>query len=145
MAKIFKTDNQEQALKDIVDSLKVVDSLNKIINNEDITEYKVRLNGESEMCSLNETFIIPSNLILNTLSDHRKKLIKEIKDKSKTYHIELDDKELDIINNNKKVKKVEPKEKVDTVENKEIVEPDKTNSFNNHQTNDYGFKQNTYY
>ena len=69
MAKIFKTDMQEQALKEITDSFKAV----------------------------NEQFPIPFNLISTQLKDYRKRLIKDISDKSKTYSIRLEDSEYEII------------------------------------------------
>ena len=38
MAKIFKTDSQEKALKDIVDSLKIIDAINRLVKDENIQD-----------------------------------------------------------------------------------------------------------
>lgn len=97
MAKIFKTDSQEQALKEITDALKIVCSLNNVLVKEDYSECKIKLAGTTSMGTVNELFAIPFPLISNQLKDYRKKLIKEIIDKSKTYSIRLEKEEYEII------------------------------------------------
>lgn len=107
MAKIFKTDTQEQALKEIVESLKIVSSLNVLLNDEEVTECKIRINGVTNSGSLNEQIPIPYAMIVPQLKDYRKKLVKEILDKSRSYSIRLDDNENEIIG-------IKPKKEVQT-------------------------------
>jgi hypothetical protein len=93
MAKIFKTSSQEQALKEIVDGLKIVTSLNRLLEDEDVNDCKVKVMGSTNSGNLNEQIPIPYNILTSPLKDYRKKLVKEISDKSKTYSIQLDDSE----------------------------------------------------
>lgn len=102
MAKIFKTNSQEQALKEIVDSLKIVSALNEILDDEDVSECKIRINGTTKSGQINEQIPIPFTMIVAQLKDYRKKLVKEIQDKSKNYSIRLDDNENEIISMKKK-------------------------------------------
>ena len=97
MAKIFKTDMQEQALKEITDSLKIVDSLNRVLADENISDCKLKITALTGFKDVNEQFPIPFNLISTQLKDYRKRLIKDISDKSKTYSIRLEDSEYEII------------------------------------------------
>ena len=97
MAKIFKTDMQEQALREITDSLKIVDSLNRVLADENISDCKLKITGLTGFKAVNEQFPIPFNLISTQLKDYRKRLIKDISDKSKTYSIRLEDSEYEII------------------------------------------------
>jgi len=97
MAKIFKTDTQEQALKEIVENLKIVSTLNKLLENEDVSDCKVKIMGILNTGSLNEQLPIPYNQLTSSLKDYRKKLIKDIQDKSKNYNIQLDDNEKRIL------------------------------------------------
>lgn len=102
MAKIFKTNSQEQALKEIVDSLKIVSSLNEILEDEEVSDCKIRVNGTTKSGQLNEQIPIPFTMIASQLKDYRKKLVKEIQDKSKNYSIKLDENENEIISMKKK-------------------------------------------
>ena len=43
MAKIFKTNDQEKALREIIDSLKIINTINIIMKDENIRDLKVRL------------------------------------------------------------------------------------------------------
>lgn len=97
MAKIFKTNSQEQALKEIVDSLKIVSALNEILDDEDVSECKIRVNGTTKSGQINEQIPIPFTMIASQLKDYRKRLVKEIQDKSKNFSIKLDENENEII------------------------------------------------
>lgn len=97
MAKIFKTDTQEQTLKDIVDSLKIVTSLNVLLADETMNDCKIRVSGMTEAEQVNEQIPIPYAMISPQLKDYRKKLVKDILDKSKNYSIRLDDNENEIL------------------------------------------------
>lgn len=97
MAKIFKTDNQEKALKEIVESLKIIDTINTLMEDEDIKDLKVRLIGTSDSGAVNEVIPMPFSTISGQIKDYRKRLIKEVLDKSKTYSIRLEDDEQEIL------------------------------------------------
>lgn len=112
MAKIFKTDSQEKALKEIIDSLKIIDSINRALKDEEIFDFKIRLSGSTENGNVNETIPMPFTTISSQLKDYRKRLIKDVQDKSKTYSIALDNSEKEILG----MKSTEPK--------KEIIEPE---------------------
>ena len=112
MAKIFKTDSQEKALKEIIDSLKIIDSINRALKDEEIFDFKIRLSGSTENGNVNETIPMPFTTISSQLKDYRKRLIKDVQDKSKTYSIALDNSEKEILG----MKSIEPK--------KEIIEPE---------------------
>ena len=93
MAKIFKTNDQEKALREIIDSLKIINTINIIMKDENIRDLKVRLIGQIDSGSLNEVVPMPFTVIASQLKDYRKRLIKEVLDKSKTYSIRLEDEE----------------------------------------------------
>lgn len=97
MAKIFKTDSQEKALKEIVESLKIVEALNGVLAHEDMADCKLKITGSYAEGTVNETVPMPFSAISSQLKDYRKKLVKDIQDKSKAYSISLDDGELEII------------------------------------------------
>ena len=97
MAKIFKTSLQEKALKEIMDDLKTVASLNSLLEYEEMGESKVKIQGRLFGKSVSEQVTMPYAFILPTLKDYRKKLISGIQNKSKTYNIQLDDDEKEII------------------------------------------------
>lgn len=97
MAKIFKTDSQEKALKEIVESLKVVDAINRLLEHEDMIDCKIKITGSYPEGNVNEMLPIQFSLISSQVKDYRKKLVKEILDKSKVYSIALDDEELSIL------------------------------------------------
>ena len=113
MAKIFKTNSQEQALKEIIDSLKIVSSLNELLKDEDVFECKIKIMGSTKCGSINEQISIPYVMIASSLKDYRKKLVKETLDKSKSYSIKLEENEEEILGIRAK-KEVEVK---DTEEN----------------------------
>ena len=96
MAKIFKTNDQEKALREIIDSLKIINTINIIMKDENIRDLKVRLIGQIDSGSLNEVVPMPFTVIASQLKDYRKRLIKEVLDKSKTYSIRLEDEENEI-------------------------------------------------
>lgn len=123
MAKIFKTNSQEQALKEIVDSLKIVSALNEILEDEEVSDCKVRVNGTTKSGQINEQIPIPFTMIASQLKDYRKKLVKEIQDKSKNYSIKLDDNENEIISMKKK-------KEADTATNKSVETESKSDDFN---------------
>lgn len=104
MAKIFKTDQQEEALKSIVENLKTVEIVNKLLDFNDIENSKVRIMGNVQKQKVNEQFDLPYNLLIPTLKDYRKTIVKDTFDKSKKFHIELEDREVDILNNVKEKK-----------------------------------------
>ena len=106
MAKIFKTDSQEQALKEILENLKIVESLNKILAAE-IQKCKVKITSTESEVSVNETVAAPFAILLQPLKDYRKKLVADINGKAKTYSIQLDDAELAIIDPSAMQPKVE--------------------------------------
>ena len=125
MAKIFKTDQQEEALKSIVENLKTVEIVNKLLDFNDIENSKVRIMGNVQKQKVNEQFDLPYNLLIPTLKDYRKAIVKDTFDKSKKFHIELEDREVDILNNVKEKKDgdVKTNENVDSNEDeKEINE-----------------------
>ena len=97
MAKIFKTNDQEKALRKIIDSLKIINTINIIMKDENIRDLKVRLIGQIDSGSLNEVVPMPFTVIASQLKDYRKRLIKEVLDKSKTYSIRLEDEENEIL------------------------------------------------
>jgi|InofroStandDraft_1065614.scaffolds.fasta_scaffold149349_1 hypothetical protein len=97
MAKIFKTNDQEKALREIIDSLKIINTINIIMKDENIRDLKVRLIGQIDSGSLNEVVPMPFTVIASQLKDYRKRLIKEVLDKSKTYSIRLEDEENEIL------------------------------------------------
>ena len=117
MAKIFKTDSQEKALKEIIDSLKIIDSINRSLKDEEISDFKIRLTGSTESGNVNETIPMPFTTISSQLKDYRKKLVKDVQDKSKTYSIALDDSEKEILGMRTAELKKEP------VKQEEKVEP----------------------
>lgn len=98
MAKIMKTNQQELALKEINENLKVIETLNLILKNEEISDCKIKITGKTNEGIVNEQVAIPFIIISNQLKDHRKRLIKDILDKSKLYNIVLDEEENKIIN-----------------------------------------------
>lgn len=125
MAKIFKTNQQEEALKSIVENLKTVEIVNKLLDFNDIENSKVRIMGNVQKQKVNEQFDLPYNLLIPTLKDYRKAIVKDTFDKSKKFHIELEDREVDILNNVKEKKDgdVKTNENVDSNEDeKEINE-----------------------
>lgn len=122
MAKIFKTNSQEQALKEIVDSLKIVSALNEILEDEEVSDCKIRVNGTTKSGQINEQIPIPFTMIASQLKDYRKKLVKEIQDKSKNYSIKLDDNENEIISMKKK-------KEADTATNKPVETESKLDEF----------------
>lgn len=125
MAKIFKTDSQEKALKEIIDSLKIIDSINRALKDEEIFDFKIRLSGSTENGNVNETIPMPFTTISSQLKDYRKRLIKDVQDKSKTYSIALDNSEKEILG----MKSTEPKKEIIEPENKiELIQQ------NNNQT-----------
>ena len=99
MAKIFKTNQQEEALKSIVENLKTVEIINKLLDFDDIENSKLRIMGNVQKQKVNEQLDLPYNLLIPTLKEYRKTLVKDTFDKSKKFHIELEDKEVDILNN----------------------------------------------
>jgi hypothetical protein len=132
MAKIFKTNSQEQALKEIVDSLKIVSALNEILYDEDVSECKIRVNGTTKSGQINEQIPIPFIMIASQLKDYRKRLVKEIQDKSKNYSIKLDENENEIISMKKKketeTKLIEDEIKEDDLKEK-TIEVEQTSSY----------------
>lgn len=104
MAKIFKTDQQEEALKSIVENLKTVEIVNKLLDFNDIENSKMRIMGNVQKQKVNEQFDLPYTLLIPTLKDYRKTIVKDTFDKSKKFHIELEDREVDILNNVKEKK-----------------------------------------
>ena len=123
MAKILKTNSQEQALKEIVDSLKVVSALNEILDDEDMSECKIRINGTTKSGQINEQIPIPFTMIASQLKDYRKRMVKEIQDKSKNYSIKLDENENEIISMKKK-------KEADAATNKPVETESKLDEFN---------------
>lgn len=99
MAKIFKTNQQEEALKSIVENLKTVEIINKLLDFDDIENSKLRIMGNVQKQKVNEQLDLPYNLLIPTLKEYRKTLVKDTFDKSKKFHIELEDREVDILNN----------------------------------------------
>lgn len=97
MAKIFKTNDQEKALKEILETLKIINSMNTILEDENVTDLKVRFNGTVDTGALNEVIPMPFTVISSQLKDYRKRLVKEVADKSKSYSIKLEDNENEIL------------------------------------------------
>lgn len=118
MAKIFKTNQQEEALKSIVENLKTVEIINKLLDFDDIENSKVRIVGNVQKQKVNEQLDLPYTLLIPTLKDYRKTIVKDTFDKSKKFHIELEDREVDILSNVKEKKDgdVNTNENVDTNE-----------------------------
>ncbi|WP_373262191.1 hypothetical protein [Hungatella hathewayi] len=129
MAKILKTNSQEQALKEIVDSLKVVSALNEILDDEDMSECKIRINGTTKSGQINEQIPIPFTMIASQLKDYRKRMVKEIQDKSKNYSIKLDENENEIISMKKK-------KEADAATNKPVETESKLDEFNEESESD---------
>lgn len=123
MAKIFKTDSQEKALKEIIDSLKIIDSINRSLKDEEISDFKIRLTGSTESGNVNETIPMPFTTISSQLKDYRKKLVKDVQDKSKTYSIALDDSEKEILGMRTLELKKEPAKQEEKVEPVQPVQP----------------------
>ena len=67
------------------------------MKDENIRDLKVRLIGQIDSGSLNEVVPMPFTVIASQLKDYRKRLIKEVLDKSKTYSIRLEDEENEIL------------------------------------------------
>lgn len=130
MAKIFKTNQQEEALKSIVENLKNVEIINKLLENENIENCKLRLMGNIDDTKINEQFDLPYSLLTPTLKDYRKSIVKDTFDKSKKFHIELEEKEIDILNN----KKEEKKEAI--VKDEQVI-----NNFDNQENDFQDFNQ----
>lgn len=127
MAKIFKTNQQEEALKSIVENLKTVEIVNKLLDFNDIENSKVRIMGNVQKQKVNEQFDLPYTLLIPTLKDYRKTIVKDTFDKSKKFHIELEDKEVDILNNVKEKKDGD----VNTNTNKNVDSNDGSNEDEN--------------
>lgn len=104
MAKIFKTNQQEEALKSIVENLKTVEIINKLLDFDDIENSKVRIMGNVQKQKVNEQLDLPYTLLIPTLKDYRKTIVKDTFDKSKKFNIELEDREVDTLNNVKEKK-----------------------------------------
>lgn len=117
MAKIFKTNQQEEALKSIVENLKTVEIINKLLDFDDIENSKVRIMGNVQKQKVNEQLDLPYTLLIPTLKDYRKTIVKDTFDKSKKFHIELEDKEVDILNNVKEKKDSDSDVNMNTDEN----------------------------
>ena len=117
MAKIFKTNQQEEALKSIVENLKTVEIINKLLDFDDIENSKLRIMGNVQKQKVNEQLDLPYNLLIPTLKEYRKTLVKDTFDKSKKFHIELEDKEVDILNNVKEKREDNKNEETNTDEN----------------------------
>ena len=60
--------------------------------------------GNVQKQKVNEQFDLPYTLLIPTLKDYRKTIVKDTFDKSKKFHIELEDREVDILNNVKEKK-----------------------------------------
>ena len=125
MAKIFKTNQQEEALKSIVENLKTVEIINKLLDFDDIENSKVRIMGNVQKQKVNEQLDLPYTLLIPTLKDYRKTIVKDTFDKSKKFHIELEDREVDILNNVKEKKdgdvNTNENENVDTTEDENEI------------------------
>lgn len=122
MAKIFKTDSQEKALKEIVDSLKIIDAINRLVKDENIQDCKVRVIGTVSEGNVNEVISMPFSIVSSQIKDYRKRLIKEVLDKSKTYSIRLEDDENEILGLKPKKVVEEPVKPIVVVEEPTVEE-----------------------
>ena len=82
---------------EINENLKTVATLNTILAEEEMSDCKIKITGKTQKESINEQIQIPFGVISGQLKDHRKKLIKDILDKSKMFNIMLEDEENKII------------------------------------------------
>ena len=103
MAKIVKTSEQEQALKQILDDLGRIKTLNVILNSSEaavlITAGRTKYNPSYDKATVD-----------TLVSDIRKPLVTEVKSLSKKYSIVLDDDDCRILDN-----KIEPAKEPDLV------------------------------
>lgn len=140
MAKIFKTNEQEKALKDIVDSLKIIGSINTIMEDEDIKDLKIRLTGTVAAGAVNELIPMPFSIISSQIKDYRKRLIKEVLDKSKTYSIRLEEDEKEILGIKTKKNEEEKTAVNEQTTPTDAIQPstnDNGNKSDSHQSNGY--------
>ena len=100
MAKIVKTNSQETALKEILDNLKIIASLNNVLDDGPLDDCKLKISGAVSGKTRSEQFSIPYTQIGLSLKEYRKKLISDVTQKSKTFSIVLDESDNKILNPN---------------------------------------------
>lgn len=97
MAKIVKTETQEQALKDITEKLKVVASINPLFVAEDLDNVRIKVTSDN---GVNTLVPMPFQYVSAGFKEYRKKLVAEILTKAKANAIVLDDEDLKILGTN---------------------------------------------
>ena len=99
MAKIIKTETQEQALKDITEELKIISVLNPIIEAEDsIDNIKLKIISDSEDYPVNATIPMKYAYLAACMRDYRKRLVSDVTNKAKANAIVLDESDTATLN-----------------------------------------------
>ena len=93
MAKISKTEEQEQALRDVAAGLKILRKLKEFSDKAD-QKYSLvvtanSVDGESVRCA----FTPDDTIIIDFLKDYKKRLIKRVAKTGADFRIEFDDSE----------------------------------------------------
>lgn len=99
MAKIVKTNQQEESLKIITNNIKIIEKINKLINFKDTKSSKLKINLINNIESVNEQLDFPFDLIYPILNDYRKILIKNVNELTKKFNIELEENDINILEN----------------------------------------------
>jgi hypothetical protein len=94
MAKIVKTDMQEEALKVIKENLKVLAGINAVFNSEEEKSNITIVSGERKV-----TLIIEKASRNNILKEIRKKIVVQTKGLAKRNAIRLDEEDMTILEN----------------------------------------------
>lgn len=94
MAKIVKTETQEQALKDITEKLKVVAAINPLFAAEDLDSVRLKITSDS---GVNTLVPMPFQYVAAGIKEYRKRLVTEILTKAKANAIVLDEEDQKIL------------------------------------------------
>ncbi|MDO5776275.1 MAG: hypothetical protein Q4P22_06610 [Eubacteriales bacterium] len=99
MAKIVKTETQEQALKDINEKIKIISAINPLFTEEVLDNTKLKVTADKEDGNqVNTVFPISFALIAGNIKEYRKKLVNEVITKAKANAIILDEDDTAILN-----------------------------------------------
>lgn len=106
---IIDHDKQKQAMKDIVSGLKELDSINRFLNAESVdNKYSISLtNAEGEKVTATG-FCDDKSVVDQIISTHRESIRNKITDLAKQYHIDFDEKDYMILENEPAPEEVEP-------------------------------------
>lgn len=119
MPKIIKTNDQENALKTIVSTIRVLTGINSVLGQEGQAATITITTGKAKA-------VIPTekDAADSILNDFRKKLVSEVKSLSKKYAIALDESDEAVLANRLETKKAEAVSKTETASVAEEPEAD---------------------